>query len=372
MADETPKSIVELPPPDWTQQKPEEEETPSPIVPPNSNGSPKPEAKPATSPAQPSVDGDEDYTGAENIVGNNSEPLRPANWQEAVKEHFTPKPKSEEEAPHFGNMQEVIDWLEERMAAIHLPTKEELEKERRRKKTDGIISAFADGASAISNLIFTTQYAPDMYRHENSMTEKMKERYDRIKKERDAEADRYFNYALTIAKLKDAHDAMVYQHGRDALQDQIRMSQETRAQLKADRDAALADLKMQLMTGKITEQDAATRAMEIKAEYADQYWKAYVDEIKSRKNKNDRWQPSSGRGGGGSGKHAEHAWRDKKGNLHYCHSESAARSQAAANGGTYVTTPTRRTSTKPDKWGNEVTTTTETDVSTPKVTIDWN
>ncbi len=370
MADETPKSIVELPPPDWTQQKPEEDETPSPIVPPNSNGSPKPEAKPAPSPVQPSMAGDEDYTGAENIVGNNSEPLHPANLQEAVKDHFTPKPKpeqsAEEETPQFGNMQDVIDWLEERMAAIHLPTKEELEKERRRKKTDGIISAIADGASAISNLIFTTQYAPNMYRQENSMTDKMRERYDRIKKERDADADRYLNYALTIGKLKDAQEAREYQHGRDALQDQIRMSQEARAQLKADRDAALADLKMQLMAGKITEQEAAARAKEIEAEYADQYWNARVDEIKSRKKKNDR------RGSGGGGRPAEHAWRDKNGNLHYCHSESAARSQAAANGGTYVTTPTHRVTTKPDKWGNPATTETETDVSTPKVTIDWN
>lgn len=367
MADETPRSIVELPPPECAQMKPEEPEATPAIVP------PAPDAPPAPKKDEP----DDDPTGVENVVVDETPPPRPANWQEAVKDHLTPKPKpeqpEEEAAPQFGNMQDVIDFLEERKAAIHLPTKEELEKERRRKKTEGIISAIADGASAISNLIFTTQYAPNMYQQENSMTDKMRERYDRIKKERDADADRYLNYALTIGKLKDAQDAREYQHGRDALQDQIRMSQEARAQLKADRDAALADLKMQLMTGKISEQDAAARAKEIEAEYADQYWNARVDEIKSRKKKNDRWQPSAGRRGtGGGGRPAEHAWRDKNGNLHYCHSESAARSQAAANGGTYVTTPTRRVTTKPDKWGNPSTTETETDVSTPKVTIDWN
>lgn len=362
MADETQqRSIVEQPLPDWAQQPPAQEETPA-IEPPKPDSTPKDEP-----------------TGLENVSVDNQEPDRPQNWQEAVADHFTPKPKSDDNpdeeaaAPQFGNMQDVIDFLEERKAAIHLPTKEELEKERRRKKTEGIISAIADGASAISNLIFTTQYAPDMYRHENSMTEKWKERYDKLKKDRDADADRYLNYALTIGKLKDGQEAKEYQRGRDALQDQIRVSQETRAQLKADRDAAMAELKMELMAGRIDQQQAAARAKEIEAEYADQYWAARVDELKSRKSKNDRWQPSTGRrSGGGGGRPAEHAWRDKNGNLHYCHSESAARSQAAANGGTYVTTPRRQTQTKPDKWGNPVTTQTETDVSTPKVTIDWN
>lgn len=280
--------------------------------------------------------------------------------------------------PQFGNMQDVIDFLEKRKAAIHLPTKEELEKERRRKKTEGIISAIADGASAISNLIFTTQYAPNMYQQENSMTDKMRERYDRIKKERDADADRYLNYAMTIGKLKDAQEAREYQHGRDALQDQIRMSQEARAQLKADRDAAMAELKMELMAGRITQQEAAARSKETEAEYADQYWEARVDELKSRKSKNDRWKPSSGRSGGGGEKSGRHPWRDDKGvfgkpgAVIYETSEKGAREMAATHGGTYLTTPTRRVTTKPDKWGEPAMTETVTDVSTPKVTIDWN
>lgn len=295
----------------------------------------------------------------------------PKNGAEAIEDHFYNKNGKEGESK-FDNMQDVIDYLYKAREAIHVPTKEELEKERRRKKTEGIISAIADGASAISNLITTTQYAPNMYQQENSMTDKMRERYERIKKERDADADRYLNYSLMIGRLKDAQEEKEYSRGRNALQDQIRMSQEARAQLKADRDAAMAELKMKLLSGKITEQEAAAEVKRIEAQYADELWDARVDEIKSRKRKNDRWQPSSGRGGGGGGKPAEHAWRDKNGNLHYCHSESAARSQAAANGGTYVTTPTRSTTTKPDKWGQPSTTKTETDVSTPKVTIDWN
>lgn len=366
-------SIVQLQKPKWASQAAGGAEVPS------SNGDNRTEVlsrdhatgQAAPMPQPVNAGGNTAAGGDEGGVNNEGAPVNPKNWQEAVTDHFTPKPKPtadniEEATPDFGNYQDIIDFLEERKAAIHLPSKEDLARERRRKRTDSIISSLADGASAISNLIFTTKYAPDMYDPENSMGRKTRERYERLKKEHEADEDRYYNYAMTIAKLKEGQEAKEYQRGRDALKD-------TLAQLKADRDADMADLKMDLLAGKISEQDAAARAKQIEADYADDYWNARVDELKSRKNKNDRWQPSTGRrGGGGGGRPAEHAWRDKNGNLHYCHSESAARSQAAANGGTYVTTPTRRTSTKPDKWGNPSTTTTETDVSTPKVTIDWN
>lgn len=295
MADEKARSIVETPTPEWAQMKPEEPEGSSAIVPP-APGS-------ATAPDNDGIYDDEVKDGKRVVV--------PENRAEAIEDHFYNKNDKAGESK-FDNMQDVIDYLYKAREAIHVPTKEELEKERRRKKTEGIISAIADGASAISNLIFTTQYAPNMYQQENSMTGKMRERYDRLKKERDADADRYLNYSLMIGRLKDAKEEKEYSRGRNALQDQIRMSQETRAQLKADRDAAMAELKMELMSGRISQQDAAAKAKEIEAQYADEYWKARVDEIKSRKSKNDRWQPSSGRGGGSQKGYAVY---DKNGNV---------------------------------------------------------
>lgn len=363
------KSVVELPPPDWMQRK----------------------SSADTNSTRP-----DDSTGVEDVSADSTvqRPRNLASVQDVLNENLAPRESDADFetyvpgmsfAPRqrakgngtFGNMQDVIDFLEERKAAIHLPTKDELEKERRRKRTEGIISAIADGASALSNLIFTTQYAPDMYRHEDSLSEKMRQRYERLKKERDADADRYLNYALTIGRLKDAQEAKEYQRGRDALQDQQRLSQETRAQLKADRDAAMAELKMELMAGRISQQDAAARAKEIEAEYADEYWNARVDELKSRKRKNDRWQPSGSRSGGGGSK-GRHPWRDDKGvfgkpgEVRYESSESGAREMAATHGGTYMTTPSTTTTTKPDKLGDLRTTTTVKDTSTPKVTIDWN
>ena len=196
-----------------------------------------------------------------------------------------------ESKPEYDDLDDVIRYMERRRAEIHIPTKEELEKERRRRRTEGIIAGIADGASAIANLIFTTKGAPDMSTPPGRrMSDTMRARYDRLKAERDAEADKFLDYSLRIANLK-------HQRGRDALQDRIRISQEERAQLKADRDAAMADLRMQLLAGRISEQDAATRAKEIEAQYAERYWAARVGNIESSTRRNNRAGTSGGSGG---------------------------------------------------------------------------
>lgn len=291
MADKTPRSIVGLPTPEWARMKPEEPEATPAIVP----------------PAQTSTPARVDDGIYDDEVRDGKRVYVPKNGAEAIEDHFYSKNGKEGESK-FDNMQDVIDYLYKAREAIHIPTKEELEKERRRKKTEGIISAIADGASAISNLITTTQYAPNMYQQENSMTDKMRERYERIKKERDADADRYLNYSLMIGKLKDAQEAKEYQRGRDAIQDQL-------AQFKAAHNARLSDIKYRRISQQI---DDAQEAAEIRA--ADQELdrkikEAQLAEIESRTSKNNRWQPGQGRGGGRGGSQKGYAVYDKNGNV---------------------------------------------------------
>lgn len=99
---------------------------------------------------------------------------------------------------------ELIPELQKRMEEFKPLSPEELKKLRRKQKIEGIISGVSDTAQAISNLWFTTQYAPNMYDAKNGMAAKAKERFDKEKAERDANADRYFNYAMQIGKMKDA------------------------------------------------------------------------------------------------------------------------------------------------------------------------
>lgn len=221
-------------------------------------------------------------------------------------------------------------------AARHAPESEEERKKReRRERSRRIIGAMSDGLSALGNLYFTSQYAPDMYDPvTGSQLKGADERIERLRAEREANADRYLNYALKIGDLENAKEQQAYQRGRDALADRIRESAEERAQAKADRDAAMQALKAQLMLGKISEQDAQAKAAEIEADYARRYWEAKLGVLVSTKNKNDRWQPSSGRGGGGGGGGVTWAAQDSSGKIHTftAKSEGHAHNIAASHG----------------------------------------
>lgn len=196
---------------------------------------------------------------------------------------------------------ELIPELERRRDEYRPMSAEALQKLRRRQRAEGIISGISDAVRSVANLVAAHNYAPNMYDPRGSMSAKAQERFDRLKAEREADADKYFNYAMTIGRLKNEKEQQAYQRGRDALQDKIRESQDNRAQLKADRDAAMADLRMQLMQGRISEQDAAAEAKRIEADYAERYWDARVDKERSQADKNRRQGTASWVSGRGSG-----------------------------------------------------------------------
>ena len=72
------------------------------------------------------------------------------------------------------------------------PTDEELAKEKKKQKREQIFAAIGDGISALSNLFFTTQYAPNMYTGKNTMSERTKVRYDKLMKEREGKEKEYY------------------------------------------------------------------------------------------------------------------------------------------------------------------------------------
>lgn len=99
---------------------------------------------------------------------------------------------------------ELIPQLEKRMAEFKPLSEEELKKLRRRQKIEGIISGVSDAAQSVANLIFTHHNAPNMYNPKEGMSAKAKERFEKEKAQREADADKYLQYALTIGKMKDA------------------------------------------------------------------------------------------------------------------------------------------------------------------------
>lgn len=97
------------------------------------------------------------------------------------------------------------DWLqilEEQMALNKPMSQEELEKLRKRQRAKSIAAGISDAVRAVANLIFTNQYAPNMYDPNNTMSKKLQERFDKEKAEREAQNDKFFQYAMTLGKLR--------------------------------------------------------------------------------------------------------------------------------------------------------------------------
>lgn len=162
------------------------EQPPASAAPAGSGGSTPPPAQPAATPAPITPAGSS--SSSTTVKTTSTVPIATT-----IPEQYT-----------ASSYAELIPQLEKRMAEYKPLSEEELKKLRRRQKIEGIISGISDAAQAVSNLWFTSQYAPNMYNAKEGMSAKAKERFDKEKAQREADADKYLQYALTIGKMKDA------------------------------------------------------------------------------------------------------------------------------------------------------------------------
>ena len=104
------------------------------------------------------------------------------------------------------------------------PTPEELEKERKKKKREAIFAAISDGVSALANLYFTSQGALNSYDPKNSMSSKVKKRWDDLEKEREGKNKEYYQGYMRARMADDAvardNRDWEYKVGRDKLADE--------------------------------------------------------------------------------------------------------------------------------------------------------
>lgn len=294
-------------------------------------------------------------TGLENVdydtVTTKGAPNNPKSAAEVVQrgvanpqtetdvEHVTPVPE-QQTTPEKKKLSYVE--LFQQMSPYKPPTPEELEKERKKQKREAIFAAIGEGISAMSNLYFTTQYAPNAFDPSKGMAATTQARFDQLKKDREENQRQYMEGFMRAMRwdAEDERDDRNWQHTleREKVTDHYKEAADARAQAKADRDAAMAELRMELMIGRIDQQEAAARAKKIEADYADAYWQ-------SRIGKNNYRRPIGGGSRGGGGKPAEYPWYDSDGNLHYAHSYEAMR-QNAINHGTWSEATQQSTTTR--------------------------
>ena len=286
-------------------------------------------------------------TGVESVSYDTTtaqgEPNNPKNAREVVErgvvnvanpqtatdtEHVTPV--DEQQTAPEGKKLSYVEMFQQ-MSPYKPPTPEELEKERKKQKREAIFAAIGEGISAMSNLYFTTQYAPNAFDPSKGMAATTKARFDQLKKDREDNQRQYMEGFMRAMRwdAEDARDERNWNHTieREKVADHYKEAADARAQAKADRDAAMAQLRMDLMQGKINQQEAAAEAKRIEADYAEAYWQ-------SRINKNNYRRPIGSGSRGGGGKAPEYPWYDRDGNLHYASSYEAMR-QNALNHGTW-------------------------------------
>lgn len=145
-----------------------------------------------------------------------------------------------------------------------MPTKEEIEKQRKKEKRDRLFASIGDAVSALSNLYFTTQYAPNMYNPANSQYGVVDDRWTKLRKERDENRRRYVDGYLKAAQADD-------------LQKIRQQNADTNADYKkaeAERKSAIAKAQNDALGARQRKDDAAADLAEKKLEYLIAGWPA--------------------------------------------------------------------------------------------------
>lgn len=238
----------------------------------------------AEQPAQPepAPKGTEAWT-EQNSGGNAPEP---SESKEPPKTDVAPPAdKPAGVSPHNDTMgyDQQIAALQEAANRVKPETEEERKKRERREKSAKIVSAVSDGLQALSNLFFTTRGAPNMYDHkEASQLTPLQEKLEKLKAERQANADKYLQYSLKIGdaqneRAKTLREMEVQQERSKLAREKAQREQEEHGWL-----AALQPDKQREQAGKATkaEQEAVTAKAE--ADNAPDLYKAKVDTEKAR------------------------------------------------------------------------------------------
>ena len=160
-----------------------------------------------------------------------------------------------------------IATLEAAAAQLAPETEEQRKKRERQERSKKIIAAMTDGAMALSNLYFTTQYAPNSYQPQHSQLGKVNEHIEAMKAERRADGDRYNNYILRLGDLQNAK-------ARTLREMQAQHEAQKLAREKAAREAEAHGWQAALQPDKQREQAGKANKAEqeaLSAQYAAEY-----------------------------------------------------------------------------------------------------
>lgn len=140
-------------------------------------------------------------------------------------------------------------------------------KRQRRERGQAVLAAVGDGISALSNLWFTSRYAPNAYRASGGGAAATRRRWDELRKEREANERAYLDGYMRAAAMDDQRERDDW--NRDHTVERERIADE-RYNEKAAQDRRLAELNEQLRRNEITISEHRAEQERIKSLYADE------------------------------------------------------------------------------------------------------
>lgn len=181
--------------------------------------------------------------------------------QEKMQPSAGPTEVSTDSAPNLIGYDQQIKVLQELAKANALESDEERQRRERREQSKKTWAKVSDGILTLSNLYFTSQYAPDMYDHDKSSHQKaVNDKLERFRKEREANADKYLQYSLNIGNLENARAKTVREMEEQSERRKLAREKAQRDQEQHGWLAALQPDKQREQTGRANkaEQDAIT------------------------------------------------------------------------------------------------------------------
>lgn len=225
-------------------------------------------------------------------------------------------------------LDDQIRILKDKAAEYKPETDEERRKRERRERSAKIVTAVTDGLGALSNLYFTSRGAPNMYEHkEMSSLSPLQNRLQKLKEERQANADKYLQYSLKIGDLQNQRTKTLRE--LEAEQERRRLARE-KAEREKEEHGWNADLqpdkkREQAGKAKKAEQDAITAEEIAKNAPKMQEAKLRTEELRGKsyqataeKNRDE----ARGR----------FPWYDEKGNMYYAKTKEEAVYMARQHG----------------------------------------
>lgn len=252
------------------------------------------------------------------------------------------------------------DWLD--TEANRPETKEEREKRERREKSKRIIAAVTDGIGALSNLYFTSQYAPNMYNHDKgSMAKAVDARLEKMKAERERNDDKYLQFSLKLGDLENQRAATLRE--LEAQQEQLKLARE-KNQREAEQHGWLALLqpdKQREQKGKADRAVQEAIIAQAEAEAAPELQRAKLATEKARKGSLDASAANSRASAAAHNRSNQNefsAW-DEHGKEHKFRTKEAADAYAKQHG-TYKETDETETTNTSRTSGSRTTSSTST------------